>query len=181
MTEADEQLRQFMSAMAQGRDNTSVPGYILREGRAFESAELNEAETRYIAMIDWLRREPKQCWYNCQLECIMLPELPGLTLRYVEGYLMTSLTAQIGIEHAWLSVNGKLVDPTVRVRKDGDKRVIGSIPEGWAYYGVEMHPHECRHALAHGESVSLIDDVMCGWPKIPERRARRSTPGKAAA
>ena len=155
----------FIAILAQCSGPRSAPEHILRQGKEFISQTLTEAELDYAAMIQWTRRAEKQCYYNCQVEAILLPATTGITLRYVEGYIDPG--CGIAIDHAWLSVNGKVVDPTVRLKQVMSDRVIGVIPSKWHYYGVELQPEACRHALVHQAAVSLIDDHECGYPLIP--------------
>ena len=167
---------QYLNILAELGGQHSVPGHILQQGREFYSQALTPVELDFIANIDWEQRAEKQCYYNAQMEALTLPSAPGITLRYAEGYVDPGLG--IAIDHAWLSVNGKVVDPTVRLWTRPTERVIGTIPDAWGYYGVEMNPAECSHVLVHGASVPLIDDPGCGWPQIPGRnpRTRRRRP-----
>lgn len=166
----------YLKDLAELGEPHSVPNHILQQGREFPSQELTPVELDFIANIAWDQRAEKQCYYNAQIEALTLPSSPGITLRYAEGYVDPGLG--IAVEHAWLSVNGKVVDPTIRLRTRPTDRVIGTIPDAWGYYGVEMDPEECRHVLVHGASAPLIDDPECGWPKIPGRnqRTRRRRP-----
>ena len=117
-------------------------------------------------MISWKQRAAKQCYLNSQMEVLTLPPQSGIVLRYVEGYVDPGIGH--AIEHAWLSVNGKVVDPTMRVDTPSG-RIIGLIPDGWTFYGVELKPEACQHLLEHDASISLIDDYQCGWPYILDR------------
>ena len=131
--------------------------YVNRHGRQFTSQPLTPAERSYTELIHWHRCRPNQCYRNSQLAALTLPPHPGITLRYAEGYF--SMGWGIGIEHAWLSLNGKLLDLTLR---DPDNRpILGLIPEDHEYIGVEFHTALCRHAVLHRKHISLIDDYEC--------------------
>lgn len=170
---------EYLRMVSQGREDRSVAGHILQNGRLFESAQLEGPEVALADLIDWDRAEEKQCWYNCQMEAMTLPPVPGAELRYVEGYVEAG--RGFPTEHAWLSVNGKVLDPTLRTNRDTG-RVRGLIPPGWEYYGVEMPTEVCAHILMHGASISIIDDYECGWPMIPglNVKARRREARKTA-
>ena len=149
----------------------SVEAYVIRNGRRFESAELTDEEMEYITRIQWNLRPPKQCYWNAQMEAMILPIVPGIDLKYVEGFIDPDVG--FGLDHAWLSVNGKIVDVTLRMR-DTDDRVVGNIPEDWEYIGVEMDPKVCFHIMEHKAAVPIIDDTLCGRPMIQKDLADRA-------
>ena len=148
-------------------DDFTGPGtvhhYVYTHGRIFESQELTPTESDFIARIQWSHRPQKACYWNCQMESLALPEVDGIRLEYVEGYVWPGI--EIPIDHAWLAVNGKVVDPTIRVDED-ERRNVGIIHPGYQYFGVALDPSACEHCLEHGKSISLIDDYECHWPLI---------------
>ena len=156
-------LVKFITLLAETNGQHSPPGYILEHGREFQSEELTDLEIGFTDRIQWDRRAEEQCYHNCQTEAIILPPMIGITLRYAEGYVDHGIG--IAVEHAWLSVNGKVVDPTIRT-DDPQQRILGVIPDQWSYYGVELEPDACLHALAHEAAIPLIDDPECGFPHI---------------
>jgi hypothetical protein len=98
----------------------------------------------------------KQCFYNAQSI--------GLTgkIGYCEG-----MADSIGIpmEHAWNTINGKVIDMTWKMNNN-DKPVVGVIPGGWEYYGVEL-PHELINKMwSTGESRTLINDWENDFPLL---------------
>ena len=171
-------LVKFITLLAETTGQHSPPGYILQHGREFQSEPLTELEIGFTDRIQWDRREEKQSYHNCQTEAIILPPMIGITLRYAEGYVDPGIG--IAVEHAWLSVNGKVVDPTIRTDACPQQRILGIIPDQWSYYGVELEPDACLHALAHQAAVPLIDDHECGFPHIihgEDTAAISPTPG----
>ena len=137
--------------------------YVYKNGRYFESQPLTKSEQEYVKRISRGEYPIKQCYRNSQI--VALTAVPSdITLQYVEGYVDAGIG--IPLEHAWLSVNGKVVDLTLRVKNESYKRVHGIIPENFEYYGVEMHTDEAKHCLKHGKYISIIDDWECGWPKL---------------
>ena len=171
-------LREFMRRIAgeqekQGHGDLSVHGYVLRNGRSFRSEPLTPEEQRHIDRCGWQAHRAKQCYHNAQTTALAMPSQDGMTLRYAEGFV--GLGMSCGINHAWLSLNGKVVDTTIRIdRTAGRRRVnsrnrpMGLIPEGWEYYGVELDPMECLHSMDHHmDGIGpLIDDWRCGWPLL---------------
>ena len=144
-----------------GRINPT--SYIYKNGRYFESQKLTDVEQKYVKQISRGNYPIKQCYRNSQI--VALTTRPtDITLQYVEGFVDAGLG--LPISHAWLSVNGKVVDLTLRIKNESYKRVHGVIPDNYEYYGVEMNTDECKHCIKHGQHISLIDDWECGWPKL---------------
>ena len=138
--------------------------YIWKKGRSFDSKELTDVEREYVKRISRGEYPIKQCYRNSQIVALTARLSPETDLRYVEGYVDCGVG--IPLSHAWLSVNGKVVDLTIRVDGQKYKRVHGIMPDDYEYYGVEMNPRECKHCMEHGTHISLIDDWECGWPKL---------------
>ena len=135
----------------------TVHSFVFRVGGAFESRELTDAEREYLEPVRWENFPEKECFWNSQVLAFTLPEAEDMEIKYVEGYF--SKGWGIGIIHAWLSLNGKVLDPTLGV--------FGILPEGYEYYGVALDKNECDHSLDHhGKAVSLVDDYECQWPII---------------
>ena len=176
-----EFLRNMESTMEEhGHGHLSVHGYVLRHGRTFKSQPLTVEEREYIDLCGWPEHQMRQCWQNAQTAALTMPPGDGMTLLYVEGFVGTGLG--IGINHAWLSLNGKVVDTTIRIdhRKRGTakNRPLGEFPEGWEYYGVELDPSECMHSQEHRDGMGpLIDDWLCGWPLLARDQAGRRLEG----
>ena len=170
-------MTRFLQRIAEVSPAPNVHQYILRKGRLFHSQPLTQDEQRYIDRCDWKRHQAKQCWKNAQLTALTMPAQEGMTLLYAEGFV--SLGWEHGMEHAWLSLNGKVVDTTIRpkgTRNPGkeDPRIMGVIPKKWEYYGVEFRPESCGHILEHDLMGPLIDDWQCRWPLLstePEANA----------
>lgn len=174
-TPLEEYLRQMAMITGEMRGpELSVHGYVLRNGRRFESEPLTREEWDYIDLSEWRMHPPKQCYRNAQMAAGTLPRREGMALRYAEGFVDIGLG--IGINHVWLSLNGKVVDTTTRIdrrRRNGGaaNRPMGVFPEGWEYYGVELDPAECEHSVIHDGMGPLIDDWLCGWPLLAREAA----------
>lgn len=146
-----------------GLEEKSVHGYVLRHGKLFTSQGLTPEEIGYIDRSGWQKHEPRECYHNAQSTALKMPVQEGMDLMYVEGFV--SKGSGYAVYHAWLSLNGKLVDTTLRT-EDGECRVMGIIPEGSEYYGVELETLECLHSFQHGGMGPIIDDWQCGWPLL---------------
>ena len=134
--------------------------FIIKHGKEYESAELTSQETEMLQHV--LKRqcdyEAKKCFYNAQSI-----GLAG-TIGYVEGY---ADSLGIPMEHAWNTINGKVIDMTWKMNNNGEP-VLGVIPEGWEYYGVEL-PHELINKMwSTGSSSTLINDWENGFPLLKE-------------
>ena len=146
--------------------------YILKKGHKFESATLTDEEMAF-ALTYRSTCKTKECYFNAQR--VLVNSHPNLRIGYVEGVALSRI---IPVEHAWNTINGKLVDltwgPMCRVNKrDGSwylrrtSRVLGVIPEGFEYYGVELdHEVVTSNMLAHRLFTSVIDDYMCEYPLL---------------
>ena len=160
-------MRDFLERIAAAQDehghgNLSVHRHVLRHGRSFVSQNLTTEEQEYIDRCGWREHEIRQCYHNAQMTALTMPGQKGMNLLYAEGFV--GLGMEYGVAHAWLSLNGKVVDTTLRTQKGNDQtRVMGVIPEGWEYLGVELDPHECMHSMEHGRMGPLLDDWQCGW------------------
>ena len=137
--------------------------YILENGYAIESAALTSEEMEWTDRLLWRSHRPRQCYRNAQVSALTVPAPDGMALRYVEGYVMPA-DLPIPIEHAWLSIGGKIIDTTLR--DDNGQPVFGLIPEGWEYYGVPLDLGFCQHVIYHERHISLIDDHSCHWPLL---------------
>lgn len=155
-------------------------------GKTFVSQALTEDEHECVVIAtEAAQREgiefvPKACFYNAQL--LTLHDPLGL-LTYVEGYF-TRPTIGIPIHHGWISINGKVVDPTIRVtpvdqrkltkKRKGKKAFpftdhnLGTFPEGFEYLGVEFPDRDAirTRIVATGQAGSLILDEAAGYPLL---------------
>jgi len=111
-------------------------------------------------------------------------------IRYHEGYAYCGTLVTL---HAWVTVNGNVVDLTWGPKRNGhvplpnepmtaagweasltwdgdggwEARVLGDIPEGWVYYGIDL-TDELWEADSFGGS--LIDNYEEGWPLLQRPR-----------
>ena len=107
-----------------------------------------------------------------------------MKLLYAEGFL--GFGSSYAIPHAWLSLNGKVVDTTVRPQESGDQRVMGTIPRGWEYYGVELETERCIQVLYILQVRPSGPDLRAGpgtehQHHLPPVRARRQEKQKVTS
>lgn len=158
---------------------TSPRDYVLQHGKLYESQPLTEDERAYLAAVlkaHGTRFPIKQCYYNSQLLVATTGALmqdERYTLHYVEGVA----SAIIPIDHAWVSLNGKVVDVTLRYHGKnkgiGDPllpgRAVGEFLPDRQYYGVEFRAEAVRrHAAETKYWGPLIDDWRLGYPLLQD-------------
>ena len=141
-----------------------VETYVLEQGKQFESAELTAVEKKWVKQIDLRSHKKQECFRNAQLTATFALSMDGVEVRYVEGFVQPAIP--IPVLHAWISINGKVVDTTLKPDDGAKGRVFGTIPDGWEYYGVEMPTSMCQHVFEHQVHISLIDDYQCHWPML---------------
>ena len=172
-------MRTYLESMSALR-GTSPKGYkyscfeafVLAQGKTYPSAPiLAERKKQILEHIKTHRmRFPiKQCYANC-LEFVLTAPLPGVT--YVEGFATGHL---IPIHHAWLSVDGLVFDPTLRLKHKPElkrdslatNRIWGGLGER-EYIGVEFADTTmlARRTVESGLFQSVIDDWQNDWPAL---------------
>jgi hypothetical protein len=126
---------------------------------------LNLALSKRVAKI--VNAQPKECWKNAFFSLMEVSELARG--QYVEGWI-TPITIPIAIEHAWIELDGQIIDPTpkswtvqfayfpgLRLSKDKLMQAVGDdgrLPIVWRYgWGGMEHPgyrEAYRQALDYG-------------------------------
>jgi len=80
------------------------------------------------------------------------------------------------VHHAWLTLNGKLIDLTWRTDKPNHRgrlknRILGVIPEGWQYRGITFSAGEIRERIVDsGETRAFIGDYTRSFPLFRQKR-----------
>lgn len=115
----------------------------------------------------------KQCFHNSQM--LIINDFDD-RMEYYEGVAYTGV---IPVHHAWILLDGKLVDVTRSLREgafqeflDGEEpqedlrdRVLGTIPEGWYYYGSPFQREGIRQYIYDNEEThSVLDNWKAGYP-----------------
>ena len=179
--EADVAMRRRISPEPmEGYRYASMAEYVLQEGEDFAPAPLTDSEAGWIfGLIESFRFPVKQCYANSQRVVTftgLSPNPDGHELRYVEGYGL----GMIPVLHGWLSLNGKVVDLTMRLQEGISRRsrvyrrrlrdrVLGEFPEGRGYRGVTFETdYVLRRIVETGLMGTLIDDWQNGYPLLRE-------------
>ena len=182
----DATLREFLQAILEmklhlimelptGYNYHGSEDYVLDRGREFKSQPLTDLEHKqlFFAIDNYKKRfQIKQCFSNCQL--LLFYDISE-SLHYYEGYACGP--AGMPVHHAWLSIgSGKVVDLTWRCedfKRKGrlSNRIIGEIPEGWHYFGVEFpRRYVIDHVLDTEMASSLLEDWPGGYPLFKHER-----------
>ena len=135
--------------------------YFLKNGNKFESSPLSEVELGALKRAikgHNLKYKPKECFYNAQALAQDNPKV-----HYVEGYCFSGL---IPFEHAWNAINGKVIDFTM-AHSNGGKPILGEIPSGWEYFGVEFPTRMVRGLWSRtGYSTPLVSNYGEEFPLL---------------
>ena len=162
--------------------------YVAKEGQEFLSSPLTDEEWAILEAaakqaLDSLHEKDfpiKQCFSNSQA-LVMFD--PAKKLQYVEGFCL----GIIPIHHGWVTINGKVIDVTMRIRKGEafdrklwGNRCIGEFAEGRLYCGkVFETQYVSEQVVARSQWGSLIDNWEEGFPllrgeeAVPRKRLRR--------
>lgn len=188
MGEADNQLHSYMVQTTDFKRRLGLripPGfhyygpedYVLDHGGPFESGVLTSDELALVMDAiqgSHIRFQRGHCFYNAQK--LVLADTTK-TLKYVEG--MAIGVGAFPTLHGWATINGKVIDLTWQQHTSKRKgrfrdRVLGEIPDGWAYHGVTFESDWVLARWAHyGASFSFLDDYYHGYPLFQEPRLRR--------
>lgn len=169
-----EQMVSFRGKPPEGYRYSCFEAYVLAQGRPYVSEQIPEKDKkRVLAAVNrnGLRFPIKECFANC-LQFVLTCRIRGLKVVYCEGFA----TSIIPIHHAWLNVNGRVFDPTLRlkhpapVNRDEDlqtNRIWGDL-QGREYFGVEFSDTAflARRTLKTELFQSVIDDWQNNWPAL---------------
>jgi len=150
-------------------DRSSWEGLLGEHGTTMAGARLRAEEPRYLETLahqvykrGWLSFSEKHCYQNC-FRLLFLDD--DRRLRYWEGY------ADVGcppFQHAWLTINRKVVDPTLdAVDRDGTPSPYR------AYFGVEIPRKLVVKLLEERCGVPFITQQRM-WDSLPKRRGWRT-------
>ena len=131
---------------------TCVEDYVLDRGKIPTSSALSDEQYAYLMKVVALSIRDtfpyRQCFFNSQI--LILADVDN-RLEYIEGYCLGS--SRIPVHHGWLELDGKVVDVTYSTTdrtleeeapEDLRDRILGVIPEGWIYYGVQFDRSEVK-------------------------------------
>ncbi len=183
MTQTNK-LREFLKAILEMKRRIQNPprgynyhgaeDYLLDRGHKYPSQSLTADErTQLFAAVDSCghRFQLKECFYNAQ---VLLTYDTDEVMTYCEGYACGP--AGMPVLHAWLAINGKVVDLTWRTEDSNHRgrlpdRIIGDIPKGWVYFGFEVSRQTViERLLDTEESASFLEDWKQGYPLFRQER-----------
>jgi hypothetical protein len=172
MNETDSQAIKHLIMMnnmypdREGYHYRSPADLLLQEGKMYDSQPFTDEERAVLENLarTTCRYRMKECFYNAQDLAQVSNEI-----EYVEGVLCSGL---IPIEHGWNTINGKVIDFTMSHANDG-KPILGQIPEGWEYYGVELPTQSIREHWTEFEESNPLLDNWKGQHKMLKERLRR--------
>ena len=161
---------------------TSIADYLLDRGRPFIShGPLTDEQFEYLTMIADecdIPFKPKACFLNSMVLSIIDCDFED-RITYCEGFC----SGKVGFPfpHAWVLLDDRVVDLTYSTReesaqeyieglppqKDLRDRVLGEIPKGWQYFGVEYNNVDvAEYYDTHEEIGSIVDDFEKGHPLL---------------
>jgi hypothetical protein len=166
--------RKRFTKLPEGFQYVCFEDYVLQNGRVLESSALTEEEEAVVqAAIDRALKmghdvtEMKQCFSNAQLLVICDH---SDELIYHEGF---AVGRSIVVHHGWVTINGKVVDSTWKVKEPTSRSFlpqhpVGELPQGYVYLGVAIENEDyISHRISHREIVgSLLDDWEGGYPLL---------------
>ena len=136
--------------------------FVLQHGKHFVSEPMTQEEMTFLKTLAARTKhyKMKQCFYNAQSLAHISSQI-----KYIEGYLLSSL---FPIQHAWNSLNGKVLDFTISHANKGNP-VLGEIPQGWDYFGVELStPMIMKYWRETETSGPLIDNWQQKFPLLKQ-------------
>lgn len=152
----------------------STHDYVLQHGKLYESIPLTREEYAAVSFVLPYGFPTKSCYMNAQrIVTYGLLKHVG-DVHYVEGVAVGN---SIPVDHAWITLNGKVIDLTWgpmkkvahkdRIYLRRTSRVLGVLPEGYEYLGIEFTEEQVmKYLIAHGMYSSLLDDYECRWPVL---------------
>lgn len=181
-------MRDFLKMLSSHNGEIDLAGHVLAHGVEAESVSLSEEQSKTASFLgSCFEAQPKQCFYNAQFICLLALSNGELLsrLKYVEGYALAG--SVLPVHHAWVTLDGAVIDLTLSTKKysveeltafvkegvplpresDLSDRVLGVIPEGWVYMGVEYDAGEIGRQFAQREkSFSVLDDWENDWAEL---------------
>ena len=158
-------MRGQMGKQPDGYLYKGVEDLLLQHGRQFQSQPLNAEEMDILrgTLENCSQYKAKQCYYNAQRIAVFSDG----NIRYIEGVAFPGL---IPCDHAFNSINGKVVDLTWSAVNQNKKPILGVIPDGWEYWGVELDSQEINHYWSkYGMSDSFLQNYRENYPLLKKK------------
>jgi len=131
---------------------------VLHQGERMELAQLTRMEARYAVELirtcgGFRRFQPRMCFMNAQRLAVRNLEFrrnPSVAVHYCEGYIAFEDHCICPIAHAWLTINGKVLDVTLRAMSKTTRHT---------YYGMKI---PVRMVLKHHDRAQEYSPVIEG-------------------
>ena len=156
---------------------SSPSEYYLKNGSEFESQSLTSDEKEYLKLLPIAECLKKMCYQNAQRLLLFFPprgDKKKMQLQYIEGYATNGI---LPVQHAWLSLNGKVVDPTFGPLDSlfrRKHRILGEFPPNFKYFGVVVSESHIREFIFnHQIWSSIVDDFMCNYPLLTKKSCQK--------
>ncbi len=136
-----EMMNQMNVGIPEGYSYSSQYDFMLKHGKFYEPNELDSNEKQIIKKA--LKRigfkpQKKECFYNAQM--LSLSDNTG-KIKYCEGFALKIIPTN----HAWIELNGKVIDVTWADKEDNN--FFGMFPEDVSYCGFNMDKNYTKPAL----------------------------------
>lgn len=169
------------------RSYIDICDYVLDRGTVQPaSSALTEEQYEYLMRCVAFRpMPPKQCFHNSQM--LLTNDQEG-RLQYKEGF---AYTGALPVHHAWVELDGKLVDVTRSLRKEAVQefldgvepqndlrdRVLGEIPTDWIYLGCSFDTDLLINRIVErGATCCILDNWQDRYPELYEDRLNPISP-----
>ena len=140
----------------------TLEDFFLQNAKHYQSQPLGEEELEILNKWKKITKyyKMKQCFYNAQDLATLSPRI-----KYIEGYVSTT-GIPFPIEHGWNTINDKVIDFTMYHSNNGNP-ILGIIPEGWEYYGVQLPTKLItKHWMEYETADSLVRDYKSRYPLL---------------
>jgi hypothetical protein len=134
----------------------SIYHFIRENSKFYDSSPLTKEELAHVNKVKkslGFVPQIRQCFYNSQM--MMLNDYTG-QIKYTEGYANFIMP----VNHAWNTINGKVIDLTWK--DTNDKNIYGTFSNKLSYYGTEFSSEMIRKRMLETEMANSVFDYMHG-------------------
>lgn len=166
LTAFAESIKQFRQGQGKIGKYSSLEDYALKNGKLYHSQPLTSDELNIVLNAVGRRKFMiKQCFYNSMSLASMFKDL-----IYTEGYCF-SIKVPLPIFHAWVTINNKVVDVTLRCHNKKGKLGYATLgefdEESNAYFGIAFSQGDVLKFMLETECYgSMINDWTRGFPLL---------------
>lgn len=163
----DKRVMHYIQLSAEIATNHKIPkgfayrgqyDFVLQHAKFYSPQELTREEKNIVK--DAIKNlgfvpQMKQCFYNAQmLACV---DMLG-KIKYCEGFA----NSIIPVNHAWCTINDKVIDLTWRDKKG--KNYLGNFPPEISYFGFTLPTEKIREKMLKTSwACSYLDDWKNDW------------------